>query len=165
MNAPISLGCARARAALQARLDEDPDAPVESAEIEAHLSGCADCRALARELAEVQDGLRSAPLLAFPDEALESVWDRTVRARPWRRAVAVWGGLAAAGILGALLLATPRGARVPQGPSQQEVLQAAADVRFVLRLTDQQIRSQGTRVLHEVLDDEVAPALRQAERD
>ena len=163
MSAPVSLACARARAGLQARLDADPEQHVDGAEIEAHLAGCADCRALARELQEVQDALRAAPLLHFPDAALERVWDRTVRARQitrLRRGMAVWGGLAAAGFLGAILLAVPHGPQTPPGPSPEEVRRAAAQVEFVFRLTDQEIRHQGTRALREVLDGEVAPALR-----
>ncbi|HET9299878.1 MAG TPA: hypothetical protein VFO11_08020, partial [Candidatus Polarisedimenticolaceae bacterium] len=102
MSAPVSLACARARAGLQARLDADPAQRVDAAEIESHLAECSNCRALARELQEVQDALRAAPLLHFPDAALEEVWERTVRARQvtrLRRGLAVWGGLAAAGIL------------------------------------------------------------------
>lgn len=167
MSAPVSLACARARAGLQARLDADPAQRVDAAGLEAHLAGCADCRAFARELQEVQDALRAAPLLRFPDEALEAVWDRTVRARQvtgLRRGVAVWSSLAAAGVLGALLLAVPHGTPAPQGPSDEEVRRAAAQVEFVLRLTDHEIRHQGTRALREVLDGEVAPALRAGER-
>jgi predicted anti-sigma-YlaC factor YlaD len=167
MSAPIALACARARQALQSRLDEDPREPVATEEVERHLQGCPDCRALAHELAEVQAALRGSPLLHFPDEALEQVWARTVRAPKFRvrRAAALWSGLAAAGVLAALLLTLPRGARAPHGPSQEEVLRAAADVQFVLRLTDHEIRHQGTRALSEVLNEEVAPALRRAERD
>ena len=165
MSAPVSLACARARAGLQARLDADPAQRLDAAEIEAHLAACADCRAFARELQQVQDALRAAPLLHFPDDALEQVWDRTLRARQvtrLRRGVAIWGGLAAAGILGALLLTLPR---APQGPSPEEVRRAAAQVEFVLRLTDHEIRHQGARALSDVLNEEVAPALRKADRD
>jgi hypothetical protein len=168
VSAPVSLACARARAGLQARLDADPALRVDGAEVDAHLAGCAECRGLAGELQEVQDALRAAPLLQFPDAALEEVWERTVRARQvtrLRRGVAVWGGLAAAGILGALLLAVPRGAPAPQGPSPEEVRRAAAEVEFVFRLTDHEIRHQGTRALSEVLGGEVAPALRAGERN
>jgi predicted anti-sigma-YlaC factor YlaD len=167
VNAPVSLDCARARTFLQAALDEDPSDPVAPGAVDSHLAACTDCRALARELAQVQAALRAAPLLRFPDDALEEVWDRTVRAPRVprvRRAAAVWGGLAAAAVLGALLLAVPRAPRTPPGPSQQEVLRAAADVQFVLRLTDHEIRHQGSRALSEVLNDEVAPALRKADR-
>jgi anti-sigma factor RsiW len=167
VSAPIDLACARARQALQAQLDEDPREPVATGEVERHLQGCPECRALARELAEVQAALRGSPLLHFPDEALEQVWARTVRAPKGlrvRRAAAVWSGLAAAALLGALLLTLPRSARVPHRPSQEEVLRAAADVQFVLRLTDHEIRHQGARALSEVLNEEVAPALRQADR-
>lgn len=166
MSAPVSLACARARAGLQARLDADPAQRVDAAEIEAHLAECTDCRALARELQEVQDALRAAPLLHFPDAALEEVWERTVRARQvtrLRRGVAVWGGLAAAGILGAILLAVPH-TPTQHGPSPEEVRRAAAEVQFVFRLTDHEIRHQGTRALSEVLDGEVAPALRAGEQ-
>lgn len=164
----VSLACARARAALQTRLDEDPREPVAQGDVEAHLAGCEACRALARELAEVQAALRAAPLLPFPEDALEAVWDRTVRIRRaarTRRTAALWGGLAAAAVLGALLLAVPREPHGPPGPSHEEVLRAAADVQFVLRLTGHEIRNQGTRALHEVLDDEVAPALRRKRAD
>jgi len=167
VSAPVSIACARARAGLQARLDADPAQRVDTAEIEAHLTACPECRAVARELQEVQDALRAAPLLHFPDQALEEVWDRTLRAprvTRVRRSVAVWSGLAAAGILGALLLAVPHGTPVPQGPSEEEVRRAAAEVQFVFRLTDHEIRHQGTRALREVLDGEVAPALRAGER-
>jgi len=162
VSAPVSLACARARAGLQARMDADPAQRVDAAEIETHLAGCADCRALARELQEVQDALRAAPLLHFPDAALEEVWERTVRARQvtrLRRGVAVWGGLAAAGILGAILLAVPW-TPTQQGPSPEEVRRAAAEVQFVFRLTDHEIQHQGTRALNEVLGGEVGPALR-----
>lgn len=167
MSAPVSLACARARAGLQARLDADPAQRVDAGEIETHLAECANCRALAHELQEVQDALRAAPLLRFPDAALEEVWDRTVRARQvtrLRRGIAVWGGLAAAGILGAILLAVPHGTPTQHGPSPEEVRRAAAEVQFVFRLTDHEIRHQGTRALNEVLDGEVAPALRAGEQ-
>jgi hypothetical protein len=135
-------------------------------DMDAHLARCADCREALRDYEAVREALRAAPTLRFPDDALEEVWDRTVRARgvrtSHRRAAALWGGLAAAGLLGAVLLGAPHEVRDP-GPTRGEVLRAAAQLDYVLRLTDRQIRRQGTRALRVVLDDEVAPALRRAD--
>jgi anti-sigma factor RsiW len=57
--------CTRARQAASARLDDELS-EFETASLEAHLAGCADCEAYAREIAEVAQHLRFASLEPVP---------------------------------------------------------------------------------------------------
>jgi hypothetical protein len=81
--------CRGARRALLARADGDLPA-AEAAALARHLAACASCRARAESLDAAIAALRGLPpALPFPDDALESVWDRTLRAAPPERAPVV----------------------------------------------------------------------------
>jgi hypothetical protein len=74
--------CRGARRALLARADGDLPA-AEADALARHLAACAACRARAESLDAAIAALRGLPpALPFPDDALESVWDRTLRAAP-----------------------------------------------------------------------------------
>ena len=76
----LPVDCRTARRALLTR----GDGPLPAAErdaLERHLVGCADCRRRADELDQSLSALRTLPpALPFPDDALESIWNRTIRA-------------------------------------------------------------------------------------
>ena len=74
--------CRSARRALLARGDGDLPA-AEAGALARHLAACASCRARAASLDAAIAALRGLPpALPFPADALESVWDRTLRAAP-----------------------------------------------------------------------------------
>ena len=157
-----SWACGRAGALLHARLDGELGG-TDADWLGAHLATCSACREIGEELALVREALRAAPLLGFPERDLEEVWDRTIRApRRSGRLRPLLGGLAAAG-LAAVLLLSGGFRRPPDLASDAEVLRAAADLRLVLRITDRELRRTGATALHEVIGQEIAPALRQAQ--
>ncbi|MCU0224561.1 MAG: zf-HC2 domain-containing protein [Acidobacteria bacterium] len=81
--------CRSARRALLTRADGDLPA-AEAAALARHLAACASCRARAESLDATIAALRGLPpALPFPDDALESVWDRTLRAAPAEGATVV----------------------------------------------------------------------------
>lgn len=87
--------CADCREALSARLDGE-ELPGESAAIDAHLTGCAECRAYAERVASVSRRARMSPLADTPDLVAAVL----AAAPPLRRsrAGAVRVGLGAVGI-------------------------------------------------------------------
>jgi predicted anti-sigma-YlaC factor YlaD len=85
--------CTRARKAASARLDDELS-ELEAASLEAHLGGCAECRAYAGEIAELAQRLRFAALEQVPAPMFI----------PSRHRLLVRGQVAAAAVL--VLLAT-----------------------------------------------------------
>ncbi|GAA4914821.1 putative anti-sigma-YlaC factor YlaD [Actinomycetospora succinea] len=96
-----STDCDAAREAMSAALDGEADA-VELARVDAHLDGCAACRAWRRDAAAVTRRARTGVVVGGPD-----LVDRVVGAAPGPR-VRWWGvsarvGLAAVGLAQAVL--------------------------------------------------------------
>lgn len=73
----MMMNCEQALEAISARLD-GVLSEEENRELEAHLASCASCRALLRELTELEDGLKELPVEA-PETLVPSVM-RTIRA-------------------------------------------------------------------------------------
>lgn len=107
------MDCDRALELLSARLDE-PLTDQEERELEEHLAGCPDCRALAEQLDQLRAGFADLEELKAPEGFAEGVMARIGREkkviplfrRPWSKAlaglaacVAVCVGLYGAGLL------------------------------------------------------------------
>ena len=71
------MNCEQALEAISARLD-GALGEEENRELEAHLASCASCRALLKELTELEEGLETLPVEA-PETLAPSVM-RTIRA-------------------------------------------------------------------------------------
>ena len=166
--------CREARATIQDRLD----GPVEAARarnLETHLTGCAGCREFADGLAVVREGLQAIPLLRFPDDALEEVWDRTVRVERARFDPRSWGldwraAVAAAVVVAAVAGMWLGGDRSSEGtgpvvamadaPSPDEIARVEQEIRLVLNLTAYALHRTEQATIQGVLAGEVVPALR-----
>ena len=153
--------CGAAREAIHAMLDVDLVDAGPRRSLEAHLFGCSECRELAADLRAVQHGLQRLPEAKLPDEVLEEVWLRTVRAgrRPWARPRFFAAAAAAALVLalGGLWL---RDELAPGRPSDQELERAAREARIVLRLTSEALHKTEHAAFGDVLAGEVSDALR-----
>jgi Putative zinc-finger len=117
------MSCDDTRRRLTAYLDGDLDADGGTL-VRVHLRGCAACRQVATEEAELRDGLRALPVLDPPSSLWAGVQARLAAAeeaearRPkWRRVLARWapalprfaaGGLVAAAAVTALWWQTHR---------------------------------------------------------
>ena len=88
--------CDRCREAMSAALDGEADA-AERAGIEAHLAGCADCRAWQRDAAAITRRARTGPAGGHPD-LVARVVDRAPGPRARWRGTAARVGLAAVGL-------------------------------------------------------------------
>jgi anti-sigma factor RsiW len=179
--------CRTARRALLTR--EDGLLPaVERDALERHLAECADCLDRAVEIEATLGALRTLPSsLPFPDDALESIWNRTIRtARPggapvarfadgearalrrsraagWRLALAAAALLAA--VLGPWLAFRAREGAAPASLSaaaslSPEEQRAAAELVLVLRLTDRALQRSQRAAVDGVLRRGIDPALR-----
>ena len=157
-----NLPCSEAREAVHVSLDAELMDAALKRRLEAHLAGCTECRAFVAEMRVVQEGLRSLPELQLPDEALEEVWNRTTRARRVRGFPRRWNLAAAAAAVLVVVLAGLwlRNGSAPPGPTDAELERAAAQARLVLGLTSRALQRSERAVLHDVLTDEVSPALR-----
>jgi len=179
--------CRTARRALLTR--EDGLLPaVERDALERHLAECADCLDRAVEIEATLGALRTLPSsLPFPDDALESIWNRTIRAaqpggapvarladrgarapRPsraagWRLALAAAALLAA--VLGPYLAYRARESAAPVAPAVARSLspdeqRAATELKLVLQLTDRALQRSQRAAVDGVLRRGVDPALR-----
>ncbi len=155
----LDFTCALCRRRLQERLDGTLGER-ERSELEAHLTGCAECRTDAEGLSSLVSALGELPELEFPDAELEAVWSRTIspprhRAPRWPVAVS-----AAAALLVAGLFAFER--RDTEGePTPTELAQAKADLELVTQLTQHALRVTQRGAVDAALHQAVNPALQQ----
>lgn len=179
--------CRRARRALAARPDGEL-APPEQLALERHLASCDACRAYGEGIDGALDALREIPAsLPFPDEALEQIWDRTLRAQrsaPRREATprasvppgrrrrsSAWPIAAAAAVLLAAIVGpylalrgagstSPPPAAAASASLSPEERRAAADLKLVLQLTDRAVERSRRAAIDGVIRRGVDPALR-----
>ena len=156
------LDCRSAAEAIHGLIDSEIIAATLKQRFAEHLSRCERCRGLQADLLAIRQTLRATPELELPDRALQQVWERTTRAEPSPAAGRRWPALAAAAAIVALALLGlwPRGGPVPEGPSPEQLEQAARQARMVLRLTADALQRSERAALRDVLSEEVAPALR-----
>ena len=162
------LNCARAVGYLHQRLDGDVLETDGAEWLTRHLEGCDECRQAEVELQQVQRALRGLAATPFPEDALKDVWNRTTRSGN-RRAWTDWRAIAAAAVLALAFLgiwqASDRftsGSQVAvaeRGPSDEELVRAAAEARFVLNLTATALRRSEKAAIEEVMGKRVSPAL------
>ncbi len=157
--------CERARQRIHRLLDGELTDAAERAGLDRHLEACSACREFQGEMLWLQEGLRSLPAAPLPDEALEQVWDRTVRTNkvvPFRRRRFDWRVAAAAAVIFMVAFLGIRSWQLPRttaGPTQAEVARATQELRLVLSLTSDALRKSGVVAVRDVLAEEVSPAL------
>lgn len=171
-------GCETFRERINERLDGELAEP-QSRELDAHLAACDGCREIAEARSMVVTGLRHLPEHCFPEEALEKVFDRTLRSgnsssqagslpvvpnasrRPRRHpALLRWTPLVAAAAMGIIIMLIVPRSTAPDRPTPAEMAKAQREVRVVLSLTAQALSRAQHAASDRVLADEVAPALR-----
>jgi anti-sigma factor RsiW len=164
MRAKHGMNCTDGMELFHRVLDNDLMEATERQAMEAHLADCSECAEKAAQLREMQDLLRGMAEQPMPDDAVEEVWERTVRSpdvrtRPrWRD----WRFAAAAAVV---VLAVLIGLQFPPGPdprvteNQPDPEQAAREVRMVLQLTANALKRSEEVVFREVFAEEVSPAL------
>jgi predicted anti-sigma-YlaC factor YlaD len=157
--------CEQIRDRIQEQLDSAPleaghgilnIAPV--ATIEDHVNSCVACREFQRELESIRTALREMPQLNLPEEDLEAVWERTVRARVSTSHVHrisgrtfSWMALAAAVLFATIALqlvpqaiappAIPTaGVQATDTPAAADVELASQQLRWALGMTGEAIR-------------------------
>ncbi|MCP3981478.1 MAG: hypothetical protein GY716_19440 [bacterium] len=158
-NEPIRLDCRRARELGHRSLDGESLAAAERETLDGHIAVCDECRDMHAELRTIQGALRSMAPAPLADEALDEVWDRTVRRRAfsgwdWRHAAAA----ALLFVTTVAMLWTARGLQPADEPTEAEIAQAAAEVRMVLGLTGRALERSERAALRGMRDG-VAPAL------
>ncbi|MDX1388287.1 MAG: zf-HC2 domain-containing protein [Acidobacteriota bacterium] len=156
-------GCGRAREIIHEMLD-GPLPADRLAELEQHFEGCDACRAFRDELALVQRGLRELPEVPMPDDALEEVWERTVRADdkvvPLATPTKRWAMLASAAVLALVaVLAVFNLWNGVDEPSPEEVEIARAQLEQVLSLTGGALQKTQSATVDRVFRREVSPVL------
>lgn len=156
----MKIGCEQTQVWIQDRID---GRLVDGAGLEAmerHLASCADCRRFRTEMTEIHEGLASLPELEFPEDALEEVWDRTIRKQAagnrgnWR-----WIAAAAAILLVALAgsLFGPWNDEPEYSPT--EVARATVEARAALGLVGKALQRSEDATMRRVLGGKVTPAL------
>lgn len=156
----MKMDCEQTQVWIQDRID---GRLVDGAGLEAmerHLVSCADCRRFRTEMTEIHVGLASLPELEFPEDALEEVWDRTIRKQAagdrsnWR-----WIAAVAAVLLVALAgsLFGPWNDEPEYSPT--EVARATAEARAALGLVGKALQRSEDAAVQKVLGGKVTPAL------
>jgi hypothetical protein len=171
---PTTNACDEFRGLIHDTLDGELMEAEASRRLHVHLASCEECRGFEAGLRRIQFALRGLDNQAMPDEAFDEVLDRTVRARGgWSRALD-WRAAAAAAIL---ILATwnfwptatdtPTDARLVADiveigndgdPTEEELRQAAAQLRMILNRTGDVLERSG-QSCRELLGDQLSPAL------
>ena len=151
--------CDEAQATIQERIDGQLMDSDELAAMERHLRSCEGCRRFQADMEELHEGLASLPELEFPEEALEAVWDRTIRKRS-ARLPGNWRWLAAAAVLTMALVGSWSGLfdREPEY-SPAEIARATVEARAALGLAGQALQRSQDVAMEDVLGGQVTPAL------
>ncbi len=158
-------GCDRAREIIHEMLD-GPLAADRVAELDGHLESCDACRAFRDELALVQRGLRELPEIPMPDDALEEVWEQTVRADGNDKIVSFlprtkrWAVLAAAAVLALVAVLAVFNLWNGDSPDTREIEIARAQLEQVIGLTGGALQKTQSATVDRVFRREVSPALR-----
>jgi hypothetical protein len=109
---------------------------------------------------EIHDGLASLPELEFPEEALEQVWDRTIR-KPvsGNRMNRYWFAAAAAVLLAALAWSLFGGWEPEPRYSSAEVARATVEAKAALGMVGHALQRSEQATVRKVLGGQVTPAL------
>jgi len=158
-----ALVCHQARSLMQEALD-GPLSPAERRGLEAHLVGCESCRSYGRELSKLRAALWEVPAAPLPRQALEQVWDKTIRrggAPGWHRQLITWKPIAAAAVIVLVVLWHQLSAPVaPPAASPAELERLAADTRLVLQIACEAVSLAQRITAQDVLQDRVNATLK-----
>ncbi len=156
----MNMTCDQAQAMIQERIDGQMVDGTERNAMELHLQSCDACRRFQADMLEIHEGLGSLPELEFPDDALEEVWDRTVRS-PSRGASGHWRWMAAAAAVLMVALAGSWFGLFDTEPeySPAEVARATVEARAALGLAGQALQRSQDVAMEKVLGGQVTPAL------
>ena len=154
--------CDIGRERIHALFDETAEGPLPES-LQSHFGTCAGCRELYEELTILRAALRARTLPPMPDEALEAVWERTVRAprTGWldgRRRAAVAAVLVTGVSLSTIWLLRP--ASVPSGPTAAEIARAEAQADLVFAYTARALAATRTAATRNVVGSKISPAVR-----
>lgn len=156
----MNMNCEKAQATIQERIDGHLMDGRELAAMERHLESCSACRRFQVDMVELHDGLAALPELELPDEALEEVWDRTVR-RSSGTVPGRWRWMAAAAAVLTVALAGSWFGLLDREPeySPDEIARATVEARAALGMAGQALQRSQTVAMEEVLGGQVTPAL------
>ena len=154
--------CDVGRERVHALFDEADDGPVPDS-LQSHFATCAGCRELYEELTILRAALRARPLPSMPDDALEAVWQRTVRTprSRWldgRRRAAVAAVLVTGVSVSTLWLL--RSTSVPSGPTPAEIARAEAQADLVFAYTARALAATRSAATRSVVGSKISPAVR-----
>lgn len=165
---PSPVGCATARAALEARFDGE-QGDLSEHRLDGHLESCEACAAFEADLHALRSMILDLPAAPLPADALEEVLartvDRPVIASPFAFHRRPLHGLAIAAVLtlsvvGAWFAAQP--ASIDDGFSEVELARLERDLYLVMNTLGSAVHRRGAAAVNAVLIDETAPTLRAA---
>jgi predicted anti-sigma-YlaC factor YlaD len=156
------IACDIGRERVHAHLDETPGAAL-SESLSLHFATCPGCRELYEDLVALRAALRARPRPELPADALEAVWERTVR-RPAAGWLDGWRRAAAAAVLVTAVSASTlwllRGSPAPAGPTPAQIALAEAQADLVLSYAARAIQATRTATTHRVVGSKISPAVR-----
>ncbi len=156
----MKIGCEQTKVWIQDRIDGRLVDGAGLETMERHLASCADCLRFRTEMTEIHEGLASLPELEFPEDALEEVWDRTIRKQAagnrgnWR-----WIAAAAAILLVALAGSLFGPWNDEPEYSTTEVARATLEARAALGMVGKALQRSEDAAVQIVLGGKVTPAL------
>ena len=156
----MNMNCDACRATIQDRIDGRLMESAELAAMERHLESCDACGRFQDDMVELHEGLAALPDLEFPDDALETVWDSTIR-KPAGRVPGHWRWMIAAAAVLLMALAGGYFGLIDEEPeySSAEIARATAEARTALGLAGRALQRSQDVAMEKVLGGQVAPAL------
>lgn len=156
-------GCVEIRRTIQESMD-GPVALERQADAAAHVRSCSQCREYREGLEIVRNALAALPSIPFPEDGLERVWEKTIRAavpRSQKRARRSLPWLAAAAAILVTVLFLPALFRpLTRSYSQADLTTAERQARSALALAGDALRKSRHAAVSDVLEGEVSPAMK-----